>query len=214
MDLQYTSDGVAVIMHDYDVARTTNGTGLVSDMSFEAVKKLNAAAHFNNNNNNNKNNNNNINNNNSDSQSLKNLTNTILENYQRMYSTPTTPAQTILSSGVGKRYSAVVRSESGSPRKEIKRRSLQIEPGIRGNPDRDKLDSEKTRRSNNRPARSDGDSSSSDSSDYSDASTSPEKSPSPRRRSDIGVSEILRANRVVLQKHLSVGQVREQFITH
>jgi glycerophosphoryl diester phosphodiesterase len=39
-DVRMTSDGVAVVMHDADVARTTDGTGLVRSMTFEQVGRL------------------------------------------------------------------------------------------------------------------------------------------------------------------------------
>jgi glycerophosphoryl diester phosphodiesterase len=35
-----TADGHAVVMHDPDVSRTTDGTGLVSEMSLEAIRRL------------------------------------------------------------------------------------------------------------------------------------------------------------------------------
>ena len=39
-DVRMTSDGVAVVMHDADVARTTDGSGLVRSMTFEQVGRL------------------------------------------------------------------------------------------------------------------------------------------------------------------------------
>ncbi|MBT3604526.1 MAG: glycerophosphodiester phosphodiesterase, partial [Candidatus Latescibacteria bacterium] len=45
-DLQVTSDNHLVVMHDKTVDRTTNGTGLVSDLTLEQVKKLDAGSHL------------------------------------------------------------------------------------------------------------------------------------------------------------------------
>ena len=39
-DVRMTSDGVAVVMHDADVARTTDGSGLVRSMTLEQVRRL------------------------------------------------------------------------------------------------------------------------------------------------------------------------------
>jgi len=39
-DVRMTADDVAVIMHDPDVSRTTNGTGLVRDLSLADIKTL------------------------------------------------------------------------------------------------------------------------------------------------------------------------------
>ncbi len=39
-DVRVTADGAAVVMHDADVARTTDGEGLVRDLSLSAVKGL------------------------------------------------------------------------------------------------------------------------------------------------------------------------------
>jgi len=39
-DVRMTSDGVAVVMHDADVARTTDGSGLVRSMTLEQVGRL------------------------------------------------------------------------------------------------------------------------------------------------------------------------------
>jgi glycerophosphoryl diester phosphodiesterase len=39
-DVRMTADGHAVVMHDPDVSRTTTGTGLVSEMTLEAIRKL------------------------------------------------------------------------------------------------------------------------------------------------------------------------------
>ena len=39
-DVRMTADGYAVVMHDPDVSRTTDGTGLVSEMTLEEIRKL------------------------------------------------------------------------------------------------------------------------------------------------------------------------------
>ena len=39
-DVRMTADGHAVVMHDPDVSRTTDGNGLVSEMTLEEVRKL------------------------------------------------------------------------------------------------------------------------------------------------------------------------------
>lgn len=39
-DVRWTSDNVPVIMHDDDLARTTNGTGLVSTSTYDQIKDL------------------------------------------------------------------------------------------------------------------------------------------------------------------------------
>lgn len=39
-DVRMTADGVAVVMHDPDVSRTTDGVGLVSEMTLEDVRRL------------------------------------------------------------------------------------------------------------------------------------------------------------------------------
>jgi glycerophosphoryl diester phosphodiesterase len=39
-DVRMTADGVAVVMHDPDVGRTTGGRGLVGDLTLEEVKRL------------------------------------------------------------------------------------------------------------------------------------------------------------------------------
>ena len=39
-DVRFTSDNVAVIMHDDDIARTTNGTGLVSASTYDQIKDV------------------------------------------------------------------------------------------------------------------------------------------------------------------------------
>jgi len=45
-DVGYTSDGVAVLMHDFTVDRTTNGSGVLNDMTWEHVQTLDAAGSF------------------------------------------------------------------------------------------------------------------------------------------------------------------------
>jgi glycerophosphoryl diester phosphodiesterase len=47
VDLQMTKDGQLVAMHDDTVDRTTNGTGLVHEMTLAEVKKLDAGSWFN-----------------------------------------------------------------------------------------------------------------------------------------------------------------------
>jgi glycerophosphoryl diester phosphodiesterase len=42
LDLRVTSDGELVVLHDATVDRTTNGTGPVASMTFDAVRKLDA----------------------------------------------------------------------------------------------------------------------------------------------------------------------------
>jgi len=44
IDVEFTSDAVAIILHDDTVDRTTDGTGEINAMSFEEARKLNAAA--------------------------------------------------------------------------------------------------------------------------------------------------------------------------
>lgn len=46
LDVHSTSDGVLVVMHDGDVARTTNGSGRVNQMTLAELKKLDAGYHF------------------------------------------------------------------------------------------------------------------------------------------------------------------------
>lgn len=41
LDVRLTADGIPVVMHDSDVSRTTDGRGLVHELSFEYVKALN-----------------------------------------------------------------------------------------------------------------------------------------------------------------------------
>ncbi|KAG8432976.1 hypothetical protein GDO86_017300 [Hymenochirus boettgeri] len=44
LDLEFTSDGVPILMHDDTVERTTDGTGRLQDLTYSDIKKLNAAA--------------------------------------------------------------------------------------------------------------------------------------------------------------------------
>ncbi|XP_031243905.1 glycerophosphodiester phosphodiesterase 1 isoform X1 [Mastomys coucha] len=44
LDIEFTSDGVPVLMHDNTVDRTTDGSGRLCDLTFEQVRKLNPAA--------------------------------------------------------------------------------------------------------------------------------------------------------------------------
>jgi len=46
IDLQLTSDGVLILMHDSFVDRTTNGKGPVRSFSVEEIKKLDAAWNY------------------------------------------------------------------------------------------------------------------------------------------------------------------------
>jgi glycerophosphoryl diester phosphodiesterase len=43
LDARLTSDGVAVVLHDFDVSRTTNGSGFVHQLSLAEVKRLDAS---------------------------------------------------------------------------------------------------------------------------------------------------------------------------
>lgn len=45
-DLEFTSDGMAVILHDDTLERTTDGTGRIDQTTWEQAQKLNAAAKF------------------------------------------------------------------------------------------------------------------------------------------------------------------------
>ncbi|KAK7940377.1 hypothetical protein WMY93_003703 [Mugilogobius chulae] len=44
LDMSFTADGVAVLMHDETVDRTTNGSGPVNKLRFAQIRKLDAAA--------------------------------------------------------------------------------------------------------------------------------------------------------------------------
>lgn len=46
LDVRTTSDGKLVLMHDRTVDRTTNGKGLVHEMTFDQVRQLDAGAKF------------------------------------------------------------------------------------------------------------------------------------------------------------------------
>ena len=46
LDVHSTSDGALVVMHDGSVDRTTDGSGKISEMTLEAVKKLDAGYKF------------------------------------------------------------------------------------------------------------------------------------------------------------------------
>jgi glycerophosphoryl diester phosphodiesterase len=46
VDVNPTRDGALVVMHDWQVDRTTDGTGYVSDLSLAQVQALDAAYHF------------------------------------------------------------------------------------------------------------------------------------------------------------------------
>ena len=47
LDLEFTKDGVAVLLHDDTVNRTTNGMGKISDLTYNDISELNAAAYMN-----------------------------------------------------------------------------------------------------------------------------------------------------------------------
>ena len=40
VDLKFTRDGHAVLLHDRDVARTSNGRGAIDELSLEEARKL------------------------------------------------------------------------------------------------------------------------------------------------------------------------------
>ncbi|XP_051878099.1 glycerophosphodiester phosphodiesterase 1 isoform X2 [Pristis pectinata] len=44
LDIEFTSDGIPILMHDRTVDRTTDGTGSLDHLTFEEVRKLNPAA--------------------------------------------------------------------------------------------------------------------------------------------------------------------------
>lgn len=46
LDLHQTKDGVIVVIHDSTLDRTTNGTGRVSDYSYEEIRKLDAGESY------------------------------------------------------------------------------------------------------------------------------------------------------------------------
>lgn len=45
-DVRLTADGVLVVMHDEDVSRTTDGAGLIEEMTLAQVRELDAAESF------------------------------------------------------------------------------------------------------------------------------------------------------------------------
>lgn len=45
-DVQMTKDGIPVVIHDENVVRTTDGQGLVKDLTLEEFKTLDAGSHF------------------------------------------------------------------------------------------------------------------------------------------------------------------------
>lgn len=46
LDVKITYDGVPILMHDETLERTTTGQGLVSDVSWEDLQRLDAGVHF------------------------------------------------------------------------------------------------------------------------------------------------------------------------
>ncbi|XP_781119.2 glycerophosphodiester phosphodiesterase 1 [Strongylocentrotus purpuratus] len=46
VDVEITKDGVAILMHDATIDRTTDGTGFIGQMMWDEVSQLNAAAKF------------------------------------------------------------------------------------------------------------------------------------------------------------------------
>ncbi|XP_064529009.1 glycerophosphodiester phosphodiesterase 1 isoform X2 [Pseudopipra pipra] len=44
VDVEFTADGVAILMHDDTVERTTDGSGRLCDLTFDEIRKLNASA--------------------------------------------------------------------------------------------------------------------------------------------------------------------------
>ena len=44
LDLEFSSDGIPILMHDDTVDRTTNGSGPLSQMRYSELSKLDAAA--------------------------------------------------------------------------------------------------------------------------------------------------------------------------
>ncbi|MEQ2213090.1 Glycerophosphocholine phosphodiesterase, partial [Xenoophorus captivus] len=44
LDLEFSADGIPILMHDDTVDRTTNGSGPLSMMSFSELRRLDAAA--------------------------------------------------------------------------------------------------------------------------------------------------------------------------
>lgn len=46
MDIRQTKDGVFILMHDQSIARTTNGSGKVSDLNWNEIKDLDAGSWY------------------------------------------------------------------------------------------------------------------------------------------------------------------------
>lgn len=46
LDVQLTSDGVPVVFHDFQLTKTSNGTGRLQDYPLEALRKLDAGSYF------------------------------------------------------------------------------------------------------------------------------------------------------------------------
>jgi len=46
-DIRVTKDNVLILFHDSNVKRTTNGTGEVSDLTWDYIKNLDAGSWFN-----------------------------------------------------------------------------------------------------------------------------------------------------------------------
>ncbi len=46
LDVQYSSDGKLVIFHDFNLEKTSNGTGRVVSHTFDDLRKLDAGSHF------------------------------------------------------------------------------------------------------------------------------------------------------------------------
>lgn len=44
LDLEFSADGVPILMHDDTVERTTDGAGRLRDLTFEEIRKLNPSA--------------------------------------------------------------------------------------------------------------------------------------------------------------------------
>ncbi|XP_035195087.1 glycerophosphodiester phosphodiesterase 1 isoform X1 [Oxyura jamaicensis] len=44
LDLEFTADGVPILMHDETVERTTDGSGRLRDLTFDEIRKLNPSA--------------------------------------------------------------------------------------------------------------------------------------------------------------------------
>ncbi len=48
MDIQVTSDGIPIVFHDKWLSRTTNGTGLIQNLTFREIQKLDSGSWFSN----------------------------------------------------------------------------------------------------------------------------------------------------------------------